>query len=198
MTTSGQGPGRPRETRIDHTVTTATRELLAEHGYAALTVNAVAQRAGVGKAAIYRRFGSKAEMAFAAVVHDREVPPVPDTGSLRGDLGEMVRTIHAAMSNPLAMDVIPALLAELGKDPELGPRWQQSSFAMEREYIAQLLDQARARGELDADSPDDVTVVLLLAGPIFYALYGFRLPVDEAQIDRLVDIIAAGLLRSAR
>src|SRR5579859_1576410 len=106
-------PGRPREARIDAAVQEATRSLLAEVGYEGLTVDAVAARARVGKAAIYRRYRSKAEMAFAAAVHDLEIEPSADTGSLRGDLRELVAIIAANIGSPAARQLAPPLVAEL-------------------------------------------------------------------------------------
>ncbi|GAB3995376.1 hypothetical protein GCM10029992_12460 [Glycomyces albus] len=84
MSEHRQPGGRPRDGRIDGAIAQATRELLAERGYAGLTVDAVAARAGVGKAAIYRRHATKQEMIFAATVHDMQEQPPPDAGSLRG------------------------------------------------------------------------------------------------------------------
>ena len=76
MTTTGQGLGRPRDVGIDAAIAAAARELLAEVGYAKVTMDATAARAATSKAAIYRRFKSKAELLFAAAVHgaDTQVP----------------------------------------------------------------------------------------------------------------------------
>lgn len=171
---------------------TATRKLLARNGYAELTVNEVAAEAGVSKAAIYRRFGSKAEMAFQAAVHDDAIQLPDDAGSLLDDLRVLTHKILQSMGNPLARASGPALIAELGKDPALAERFRQSLYALELDRTRELLERAVARGEL-ATAPDPELVQLLLAGPIFYALFGFQLPVDENLADRIATVVHAGL-----
>ncbi|MVU79107.1 TetR family transcriptional regulator [Nocardia sp. ET3-3] len=193
MSTPRQGPGRPREDRIDHSVLAATRKLLARKGYGALTVDAVAAEAGVSKAAIYRRFGSKAEMAFRAAVHAAELPSPVDTGSLRGDLRALARVIKASMGNPLAVQSGPALIAELAKDPALAERFRESALGVEVDYVRGILEHAVARGEL-AEPPDPAHVHLLMAGPMFYSLFGFQQAVGDDLCERIAQTVADGLL----
>ena len=157
---------RPRDSQIDHAIARATRELLAERGYAKLTVDAVASRAGVGKAAIYRRFATKQEMIFAATVHDMEEQPPPDSGSLRGDLDAICETI-AAQLTAAPPDVLHGLLADIHADAALGARFSGTFIERERFVIDTVLARAAERGELTA-APDPAMVHALLLGPIFY------------------------------
>ena len=83
--------GRPRDPRIDDSVLRATVELLGKSGYADLSVDAIARRAGTSKPAIYRRWPSKAHLVHEAVFPISEATELPDTGSLAGDVREMVR-----------------------------------------------------------------------------------------------------------
>ncbi len=149
MPESKQGAGRPRDSQIDHAIARATRELLAERGYAKLTVDAVASRAGVGKAAIYRRFATKQEMIFAATVHDMEEQPPPDSGSLRGDLDAICETI-AAQLTAAPPDVLHGLLADIHADAALGARFSGTFIERERFVIDTVLARAAERGELDS------------------------------------------------
>ncbi|APB01732.1 putative HTH-type transcriptional regulator [Nocardia seriolae] len=171
----------------------ATRKLLAHKGYAALTVDAVAAAAGVSKAAIYRRFGSKAEMAFRAAVHDNELPEPIDTGSLRGDLRALAYKIRASMGNPLSRQSGPALIAEVGKDPALATRLREGALGVEVDYVRAILERAVARGEL-AELPDPAAVHLLMAGPMFYSLFGFQQSIADELCERVAAVVAAGLL----
>ncbi|WP_051177869.1 TetR-like C-terminal domain-containing protein [Nocardia concava] len=193
MSTPRQGPGRPREDRIDHSALAATRNLLARGGYAALTVDAVAAAAGVSKAAIYRRFGSKAEMAFRAAIHDTALPTPIDTGSLRSDLLELAHKIRESMGNPLAREAGPALIAELAKDAALAESFRESALGVEIDYIRDILEKAVTRGEL-TELPDPAEVHLLMAGPVFYSLFGFQKEVGADSSERLAEVVAAGLL----
>ncbi|MCD0442040.1 TetR/AcrR family transcriptional regulator [Glycomyces sp. A-F 0318] len=160
--------GRPRDRQIDGAITAATRELLAERGYARLTVDAVAARAGIGKAAIYRRFATKQEMIFAATVHDMQEPPPPDSGTLRGDLAAVCRTI-AAQLGAAPPDVLHGLLADLHADSRLGARFTGTFIEREQFVLGEVLARAVARGELAA-APDTATVHALLIGPVFFWL----------------------------
>ncbi|MFI6512690.1 TetR/AcrR family transcriptional regulator [Streptosporangium sp. NPDC050855] len=177
---------------MDHKILQTTRELIDEAGYPALTVDRVAARAGVGKAAIYRRYASKAEMAFAAIVHGQQPPPPADTGSLHGDLLALARTFHARMATPAARHVAPALIGELAADPELDTRFQDTFLAAEHAGLAEIVERAVARGELAG--PVDPTIAhLLLLGSLAAGLYIINLPVDDAMIIDLVTATATGI-----
>ncbi|WP_219601975.1 TetR/AcrR family transcriptional regulator [Nonomuraea indica] len=168
------------------------RQLLAETGYERLTVDAVAARAGIGKAAIYRRYASKVELAFAASVHDDDLPPPADTGSLHDDLLAIARRVHARMNAPAARQIGPAVIAELARSAELTEKFQQGPLAAERELYAKVLDRAAARGEI-ARPIDPAVVHLLVSGPIFFAVFGYRVPVDDAVLETIVTTVTAGL-----
>lgn len=93
---------------------------LAEHGYGRMSIEAVARRAGVGKTAIYRRWNSKLQMVIDVVSTAAvKVMPVPDTGSLRGDIRELLDAGAQAMRHPLASQIVPDLLAEAARNPDI-------------------------------------------------------------------------------
>src|SRR5262245_50513407 len=94
--------GRPRDPRIDNAVLRATVELLGKSGYADLSVDAIAKRAGTSKPAIYRRWPSKAHLVHEAVFPINSGTELPDTGSLAGDVREMVRRTVAVLTTPAA------------------------------------------------------------------------------------------------
>ncbi|MEV6958169.1 TetR/AcrR family transcriptional regulator [Streptomyces sp. NPDC051207] len=193
MQNSASRLGRPRDSQIDQAVLVAARELLAEAGYTRVTMDATAARAGVGKAAIYRRFGSKAELLFAAAVHGMDIEPPPDSGSLREDLCAMARIIHERLSSPAAREVIPALLAEMSRDAELAARLQNTFVARERRDLAAIVERALHRGELRR-APDPALAHLLLGGPLFLAPLVTPHPMDSAQLDTVASVVAAGLI----
>ncbi|MBN6052403.1 TetR/AcrR family transcriptional regulator, partial [Nonomuraea sp. RK-328] len=163
-------------------VAEAARELLAERGYAHLTMDAVAARAGVGKAAIYRRYATRQEMIFAAVLHGLELETPDDTGSFRGDLGALLGDIAAQLAAP-PPGVVPGLLADVHADPALAARFTGSFVATERRCVNDVLDRAVARGELPS-RPDPAVAHALLLGPVFAWL--FLLAEDRDRLDALV------------
>jgi AcrR family transcriptional regulator len=195
MIMKNRAPGRPREARVDEAVRAATLELLAQRGYAGVTIEGVAAKAGVGKTAIYRRFPSKAELVFDAAVHGLELPPPKDTGSLRGDLAALIRRMVASLTRPAAAAAIPGLIADLGRDPRLAARFEQSFVAEERAVVAAVLARATARGELDGPSDPELAHALLL-GPVFAWLHLLRRPPADLA-ERLAERLEAALLSTS-
>ncbi|MFB9533417.1 TetR/AcrR family transcriptional regulator [Nonomuraea roseola] len=190
--------GRPRDSQIDHTVIETVRELLAESGYEGLNIDVVAARAKVGKAAIYRRYASKAELAFAATVHDvDDLPPAPDTGSLRGDLLVIAHRVWRRMNDPAARQVGPAIIAELSRSPGLAARFQQGLLAAERQSYAAVLNRAAGRGELPGPV-DPELVHLLVSGPIFFSAYGYQIPMDDERLEAIATTVTLGLTETTR
>ncbi len=192
MTSAGQARGRKRDSRVDQALIAATQELLLEVGYAKLTVDAIAARAGVGKAAIYRRYATKQEMTFAAAIHDLTLEPPPDTGSLRGDLVALIEDIVSSLANGPAAAAVPGLLADIHGDPALTARFLNTFVALERTYIVGVLKRAQGRGEI-GDVPDPDLVHALLLGTVFASLFLLGVGSDGLA-QRLAALVAAALV----
>ncbi|NEW40722.1 TetR/AcrR family transcriptional regulator [Nocardia cyriacigeorgica] len=195
MATAKRASGRPREQRVDTSIAAAVGALIDEGGYAGLTVDAVAARAGVSTAAIYRRYATKQEMTFAVLLHDLREESPADTGTLQGDLCALTERIAAQVAGSGA-GTLTGLLADIRADPELRARFEATFLTVERAIIATLLDRAVARGEL-ARRPDVALVQALLLGP----LYAWLIVLDEdparaPEIARLVAAMAADALTS--
>src|SRR5436190_9316777 len=112
-------PGRPRDARADRAIVTATLELIAAVGVHDLRMDDVADRAGVGKAAIYRRYRSKDELVTAAVAALVSEIGIPDTGSTRDDLLALMREAVDLYREPRAARLMPSLVGAMGERPEL-------------------------------------------------------------------------------
>lgn len=184
--------GRPREHRVDRAIADAVRKLLAERGYLSLTVDAVATRAGVGKAAIYRRYATKQEMTFSVLLHDAREPAPADTGSLKGDLLALTSQVADQLAESSA-GVMAGLLADVYADPALNERFERTFLAVERSIVATLIDRAVARGEL-THRPDAAVLHVLLLGPIFAWL--IMLDEDPARVPELAALVA-GLIHES-
>ncbi|OLT28776.1 hypothetical protein BJF83_14165 [Nocardiopsis sp. CNR-923] len=184
--------GRPRDERVDQAILAATRGVLAEQGYSRLTVDAVAAAAGVGKAAIYRRYASKHELVFAAAVHDVDLEPPPDGGSLTADLTALVREILDSLGAPTARAAAPGLISDFLSDPALADRFEETFLARERACVRAALDRAVARGEIEAPPERDLAHSLIL-GPVFAWLYIFRRQEEESFARDLVVRVEAAL-----
>lgn len=161
--------GRPRDGRVDAAIASAVLELLAEVGYARLTMGEVAARAGVGKAAIYRRHATKQEMIFDVLAPGQFLAVAPDRGSLRADLAAVLAEIARSMASP-PPGTIPGLLADIHADPALLDRFDAKYLGAQRRTLTEILDHAVARGELTTRS-DPAILNALLVGPIFAWLF---------------------------
>ncbi|GAA2389873.1 hypothetical protein GCM10010404_53860 [Nonomuraea africana] len=192
MSAEGQRSGRPRDTRVDASILAATREVLAETGYARLTMDAVAATAGVGKAAIYRRYATKQEMVYAATVHTMALETPADTGALTTDLAALIGDIRATMGNPIALVTVPGLIADITADPDLTVRFQQTFMARQRDCVTAVLERAVLRGELD-ELPALELVHAMLVGPVFAWLFMMRGPGTDAFARDLAARLAAAL-----
>jgi len=186
--------GRPREERVDAAITGALRALLSEVGYRGLTMEAVAARAGVGKATVYRRYRSKLDLVFANIIHPSTLQ-APDTGSLRGDLAVLGRTIVADLGLPASRAAVPGLLADLADAPQLREHFHSVFIASERTVVAEILDRARGRGELVGSVDPDLVHAQLL-GSIFAAIFLLDLPPSDQLGTRLADLTTTALKRT--
>ena len=187
-------PGRPRDVGADDAIMDAVVEILTEVGFRGLTIDAVAQRAGVGKATIYRRWPGKEQLVLDALTAERVPVPEPDTGSLRDDLLAHYLPLADAEAQRGAVRLMPALAAEAAVDPDIADRLQ--AFVSDRRApVEGILRHAQERGEVN-DDVDVELVVDLLTGAIMYRLYFSGTVVDEDVIRRLLDgvLIAIGAI----
>jgi len=174
-------PGRPRAPELDEALTEAASSLLAEVGYAAATVNAIAARAGVPKSTLYRRWSSKAELVFATVIHGSFIA-VPDTGGLDTDLLELSRRIVSALDTPPARLALPGLLADLQSDPALRQRFDREVISAQRALVQLVLDRAVGRGELSEPvAATDLHAQLLGTAYAWTSMFGEPSPPDLAE-----------------
>ena len=164
----------------------------AERGYAALSLEAVAKRAGAGKAALYRRWPSKAAMARDALdAFGLELTATDDQGSLRADVRALLRSIRRALRHPLVRRIVPDLNAELARNAEFATLVQPFQRAR-RAHGDALLRRAIARGEL----PETLDFELandLLAAPLYWRMLVTPGKSDAAYLDRLARAIVAAL-----
>ncbi|GAB5900769.1 MULTISPECIES: TetR/AcrR family transcriptional regulator [Mycolicibacterium] len=166
-------------------------EELAAAGYGRLSVDAVAKRAGVGKAAIYRRWKSKRDLAADLVTKVAVAAiDVPDTGTLRGDIRAYLQNGREALTHRLARTIIPDLLAEAARDPEYAATISGQIREPRRLKAAQLFERARRRGEIADDA--DVEVALdMLGGALYWRQSVMQVDADDDYLDRLTDAILA-------
>jgi AcrR family transcriptional regulator len=184
--------GRPRDPRIDDAVLRATVELIGETGYADLTVDAIARRAGTSKPAIYRRWSGKAYVVHEAVFPIGDGTALPDTGSLAGDVREMVRRTVAVLTTPAALAALPGLVGEMAADPTLHAALLERFSGILSRSLAERLNDAVARGEVRPEVTA-ADLVEAIAGPTFLALLTRAAAIDDAWMERTAALITRGI-----
>jgi AcrR family transcriptional regulator len=179
-------PGRPRSAACDAAILRAALDEYAERGYEGLSVDAVAARAGVSKATIYRRYRGKTDLVLAAAkgaVFDEWVPPAGN--DLRGDLRGLLVHLRGVMLGTTAGRATRMVVADSVLHPDLGAGLQ-GLVAQRRALARGIIEHAIARGDLAADTDAEV-LTDMLSGPVFYRLFISGDPVDDAFLDGVVE-----------
>ncbi|MEU9572351.1 TetR/AcrR family transcriptional regulator [Streptomyces massasporeus] len=170
----------------------AAAELVTETGYAATSIGAVAARAGTGKDTIYRRWSGKAELVYEAVFTAAESAPVPDTGSLTGDLTVLIEALVQEFTTPAAAAALPSLLADFAASPELQTRIRSYFLAPAKAGLTEVFERAIQRGEAHAAVP--VNLVLdTLAGAVFFHVGLVGAPAHHDLASQLAALVARGI-----
>ena len=184
--------GRPRDLRIDDAVLRATVELLGKSGYANLSVDAIARRAGTSKPAIYRRWPSKAHLVHEAAFPIDDATELPDTGSLAGDVREMVRRSAGVLTTPAARAALPGIVAEVATDPTLHAKLLDRFGDILARGLTDRLDDARARREVRPDV-NAADVVEAIAGITLMALLTRNEALSDTWVERTATLITKGI-----
>jgi AcrR family transcriptional regulator len=172
-----------RSARVREAVLAAVHAELAERGYPDLTVEHVADRAGVHKTTVYRRWGSVDVLVADALDHTRETAwPVPDTGTVEGDLIAVATEVADTVADPGRRSVpIAVVAAALQSTRALEAK--QRFYAARHADAAVLVTRAVERGELPPQS-DPVELVRLACAPLYYRVFITGEPVDRATAER--------------
>ncbi len=188
------GERRPggRSARVRAAVLAATLELLADRGYDALSYEEVADRSGVHKTTVYRRWPTKAELVGeAAREHSLQLVPVPDTGTLAGDLRALARAIVANIGSAPGGPMVRAMVAAQCTSPEVAA--DMVRFWRERlDLTTPIVERASQRGEVPPGM-DPTLVIETLIGSFYVRLLLTGEPIDRRIADQAAALVAAGV-----
>ena len=190
----GRGP------KVRAAVLAATLAELAERGYAGLTVENVARRAGVHKTTIYRRWGDCERLVVDALTdHVAMEVPIPDTGAVATDLREHARALVRWLTSPIGRAIMAATLSDAARVPEVADvnrRYFDDRFRRAEPIVARAI----ARGELPDDT-DPAELVKAMIAPIYLRFLVTADPIDETTADQAAQaalaVARAGLLRAS-
>lgn len=182
---------RPRDPAVDERILDAAQALFATRGYHDTTMEAVAERAGVGKPTLYRRWASKAELALALEVRGLAPVEVPDTGDVVGDLKAVVRQLARwllVVDRGMLADQIATMIA----DEAFAARASELVLGPESALVVDLYRRGVQRGQLRADQQAEEVVRDLAAAVVVRSLV-YHEPMTEEDLDRLVQRWIDGL-----
>jgi len=186
------GRGRPRSERARRAILKAAGELLERDGFTAVTMERIAERAGVSKATIYRWWPNKAAVmtdSFLELVVPDTSPL--DTGSAREDLRLRLRGL-AHMLAGRSGRFVAALIAESQTDSEVAEALRTHWISVRRRETRPLLRRGIERGELRSDLDLEVAIDALY-GPVYWRMLTGYAPLSDDFVDRLVDHVMVGL-----
>jgi len=188
-----RGRGRPRREGADEQILKVTLGLLQEEGYADMTVDEVAERTGVAKTTIYRRWPSKGALVSAATA--TLLPPfdTPDTGTFEGDLLAVAQRAHMILSGKLG-EIFAGLIGESQLDSDLHELLLQSTRQRRQIYEA-VVRRAIERGEIASDV-DAELLIDMIVGALWNRKLITRSPLHDTLPSELVRIVLNGVKRA--
>jgi AcrR family transcriptional regulator len=196
-----KGPGRPRSERAHEAILDATLDLLVEEGFSRMSIEAVATRAGVGKATIYRRWPSKADLVAEAVgcMKGHELHDV-DTGNVRDDLASLWSQAYKGTRDSGSGEVtelMVKLMSARARHPELQEAFTRHVIEPRRRIVADVLRRGIERGELRADLDIGLAMDVLMGLAAYRSMVnaGHGPPPAAEATERVIDLVLEGIGR---
>jgi len=187
--------GRPRSETAHRAVLAAAADLLLDRGLPGVSMDAVAERAGVSKATIYRWWPTKETLALDMLYNEwsKVTPQQFESGSLRVDLIALLGAWSRLASGRPYGRVVAALLMEGQTDRAFAAEYQRRMVEPRRDQARAVFGHAIGRGEIPAETKVEVAIDLLY-GSLYHRLLLGHAPLDDQFVDDIVDLALAGLL----
>lgn len=170
-----KSPGRPRSAASHQAILKAALELLSEVGLEAMSIEAIATRAGVGKTTIYRRYNSKDELVADAIESIREEVLIPDTGNLWSDIDALIENAAQITLTPLGRQTVAMIIGSASSNPGFAQIYWEKYLQPRRQSFAVIIERAKTRNEIPMDL-DSGLIFDAMSGIMLYAL--IFLPVE--------------------
>ena len=190
--TAPRRPGRRRSEDSRDAILRAAADLVVEEGYAAVSIEKIAQRAGTGKQTIYRWWPSRGDVLMDALARIADVHiTVPDEGSWAADLRRMLQDSFALARKPQLRDLQCALAVEARLDPAFGARFREHFLDRRRAAMATVVERARRRGDLPATLTAGFAADVVF-GVVWYRMLLVPQPFDKRLVNHLVALLTDG------
>ncbi|MEX1134405.1 MAG: TetR/AcrR family transcriptional regulator [Acidimicrobiia bacterium] len=192
MTPTDRKLGRPRDASVDAAIVQAVLEVLNEVGLGAMSMDAVAARAGVGKATIYRRWSSKEAMVIDAIASLVASVEVPVTDDIRTDLITLLARLRAFMNDARGGSIFPWLVGEVASGTDVGRHYANAVIIPRRALIGEVIRRAMEIGSLRPDLDVQLAVDMITGPAILLKIMQPLRGVDERWEEKLVDALLQG------
>lgn len=176
--------GRPRSAEADRSILDAAIELLHAQGYAGMSMEGIAEAAGVGKTTVYRRYKDKADLVTAALLQLTPVPDPPDSGDTRADLLELLKRFQHSKEKVEDLRLMGTLWSEEERNPELMRLFRERVIRPRRQLLFDVLARGQERGELRDDLDAELIIEMLVGAHFARRFRGGGIPRDWA--DRMI------------
>jgi AcrR family transcriptional regulator len=163
-----KSPGRPRSQESHQSILAATLELLGKVGFEAMSIEAIAKQAKVGKTTIYRRYSSKEELVADAIESIREDVVIPDTGNFGQDIDELIENAAKITLNPVGRQTIAMIISSASSNSQFAQIYWTKYLEPRRQAFAIVVERAKARKEIKADL-DSGLIFDTMSGIMLYA-----------------------------
>jgi AcrR family transcriptional regulator len=184
--------GRPRSEESEEAILAATIQLLSASPLRDISMEGIARKAGVGKATIYKWWPSKACVALDAFLRKtNQMVPMPDTGSVRDDILEQIRSLIVFYRSP-AGRILGQFVTESQADKEFASLFRERFLKPRREAVGVIFDRGVARGEIDQNLNREL-VLDMIYGPAIYRMIVGHAPLEGKLADEMVSILFGGL-----
>jgi AcrR family transcriptional regulator len=187
-----KGRGRQRSTESESAILTATLRLLKTKPLREITIEEIAQKAGVGKATIYKWWPSKAYVALDAFLRKMfKTVPIPDTGSAQKDFTLQLHAVMAFYTSPTGR-IFSQFLAEGQSDPEFAALFRERFLQPRREAVGVILDRAVKRGQLNRKLDREIVLDLIYGATIFRLMAGHG-PLNASEAAAMISALFRGI-----
>lgn len=167
--TNKKASGRPRSVKSHRAMLKATLELLGEVGFEAMSIEAISNRAGVGKATIYRRYSGKEELVADAIESIRQDITIPNTGNFERDLDELVENAARITLNPVGKQTVAMIISSAASNSQFAQIYWTKYLQPRREAFAVAIERAKARNEIPSNLNSEL-IFDSISGIMLYAL----------------------------
>lgn len=193
---SGESRGRPRSNEVHRSIVDATLSLLTEYGVEKLSIEMIAQRAGVGKSSIYRRWNNKEELIVEALEHIKPEFNAPAEGDLNEVLYELARNFAQQMSTPLGKQMLSLLISTISGSSQISESfWENHSLPKTKE-ISNIIMQHRSTEKLSEKINYDLVSDLLIGFVMYQLLFKPSSLNLEASLKQGIELVINGMRES--